>query len=152
MRCRRLVTALSVVALVALVTGCAGPNASSLASDTVSAAPASAGDLGGTWRGTLGWVGGHQYEDEALITLRIGNDGRFTGTVTPNRGTNNLARASSWAGTVVSRGNRVTLRNSEGPWTWLTLVRSGNTLYGVAGDPAAEANVMLKFERDDRRE
>jgi len=32
----------------------------------------------------------------------------------------------------------------------VTLVRSrnGNVLYGVANDPATEANVMLKIERD----
>jgi len=36
----------------------------------------------------------------------------------------------------------------------VTLVRSrnGNVLYGVASDPATEANVMLKIERDSRPE
>jgi hypothetical protein len=30
-------------------------------------------------------------------------------------------------------------------------VRSGDTLYGVASDPAFEANVMMKLDRDVRR-
>jgi hypothetical protein len=55
------------------------------------------------------------------------------------------------SGTLVANGNRVTLRNAQGPWTWLTLVRSGDTLYGVASDPAFEANVMMKLDRDVRR-
>jgi hypothetical protein len=152
MRHRRFATSLSSVALVVLVAGCAGPNAGSLASDTVAAAPAPASELSGTWRGTLGWVGAHQYEDEARITLRIEEDGTFTATVTPNRGTNNLAQASTWSGTVVTKGNRVTLRNTEGPWPWVTLVRSSNTLYGVAADPSPGTGpVMLEFEREGRQ-
>ena len=99
---------------------------------------------------TLGQVRADQYEDEALITIRIEQDGTFTATVTPNRGANNLAKPAKLAGTVVTRGNRVTLRNEESSWPWLTLVRTrdGKVLYGVANDPASETNVMLKFERD----
>ena len=135
---RILAAGLSGVALVVLMAGCAGPGVLARSSD-----------LTGVWHGTLGQVRADQYEDEALIALQINDDGTFSGTVTPNRGTNNLAKASKWVGTVVTRGSRVTLRNSEGPWPWLTLVRSGNNvLYGVANDPAAEQNVMLKFERD----
>src|SRR5262249_44905920 len=64
----------------------------------------------------------------------------------------NVPSGSKLAGTVVARGNRVTLRNEEGPWPWLTLVRTrdGKVLYGVANDPASETNVMLKLERDGR--
>jgi hypothetical protein len=144
---RRVATRLSGVALVALVGG-AGPSASSLASGPVATASARASELSGAWHGSFGWVGAYFYEDEARITLRIEEDGAFTATITPNGGTNNLAKASTWSGTVVTKGNRVTVRNSEGPWPWVTLVRSGNTLYGVATDPATQANVMLKFERD----
>jgi len=130
---------LTAVVLVVLLVGCAGPGGL-----------ARSGDLTGTWHGTLGQVSADQYIDEALITLEIRDDGTFSATVTPNRGANNLAKASKWSGTVVTRGNRVTLRNTEGPWTWVTLVRSRNSdvLYGVANDPGSEVNVMLKFDRD----
>jgi len=138
------------VALVALVAGCAEPSAGFFASRAVATDLAPASDLIGTWHGTLGQVRADQYEDEALITLRIEQDGTFTATVTPNRGTNNLAKPAKLAGTVVTRGSRVTLRNEESSWPWVTLVRTrdGKVLYGVANDPASETNVMLKFERD----
>jgi hypothetical protein len=151
MRNGRVATVLAGVALVALVAGCARPTAGGWVSDTIAAALTPVSELSGIWRGTIGQVAGHQYENEARITLRIEEDGAFSATVTPNGGTNNLAKASTLAGTVVTRGNRVTLRNSEGPWSWVTLVRSGNTLYGVAVDPAPEEHVMLKVERDDRQ-
>lgn len=57
-----------------------------------------------------------------------------------------LRACSALSGTVVTHGNRVTLQNTWGPWTSITLVHSGNTLYGVAVDPAFEANVMLKLD------
>jgi len=143
MKHRRLAAGLSGVALVVLMAGCAGPGALARSSD-----------LSGTWYGTLGEVGANQYEDEALITLRIEDDGTFSATVTPNRGTNNLAKAARWAGTVVTRDNRVKLRNSEGPWPWVTLVRTrdGKVLYGVANDPGSESHVMLKFDRAGSRQ
>jgi hypothetical protein len=47
----------------------------------------------------------------------------------------------------------MTLRNTQGPWPWIVLQRSGNdVLYGIANDPAIEAPVMIKFERGDSRE
>ena len=150
----RFATGLSAVALLVLVAGCAGPNAGLFESDTGAAAPAPPSELRGAWHGTFGWVGANFYEDEARIILRIEEDGTFSATVTRNGGANNLAKATTWAGTAVTSGNRVTLRNSKGPWGWVTLVRSrnGNVLYGVASDPATEANVMLKIERDGSRE
>jgi hypothetical protein len=136
---RMFALSLTATALVTLLPGCAG-----------SGVLVRNSDLSGIWHGTLGQCRADQYEDEALITLQIKDDGTFTANVIPNRGANNLAKPSKLAGTVVTKGNRVTLRNEEGPWTWLTLVRTrdGNVLYGVAHDPAPETNVMLKFERD----
>jgi hypothetical protein len=126
------------VALVALTAGCAETGALARPSD-----------LSGTWHGTYGWIRPDLYDDEARITLQIREDGTFSATVTPNGGGNNLAKPTTWSGTVVVRGNRVTLR-SNGNWGWLTLARSegGNVLYGVAHDPAIESAVMLKFDRD----
>ena len=147
---RTLASAFCSLALAVFLTGCATPGSGLFASVPVASDLVPDSGLIGTWHGTLGQVRADQYEDEALLTLRIEPDGRFTATVTPNRGTNNLAKPSKLAGTVVSRGNRVTLRNEEGPWPWLTLVRTrdGKVLYGVANDPASETNVMLKLERD----
>jgi hypothetical protein len=144
----RFAAGLSGLVLVVLVAGCAGPSAGSLSSDAVAAAPAPPRELSGTWRGTFSWVGAYFYEDEARVTVQIKGDGTFTGSVLPNRGANNLAKPSTWAGTVVTRGNRVTLRNTEGPWPWVTLARSGDTLYGAAVDPGTFANVMLRLDRD----
>jgi hypothetical protein len=132
-------------ALLGLVAGCSGLGAryAAVATDI---SPGS--HLSGAWHGTYGTVGGDLYQAEAKIALQIRDDGTFTATMTPNRGTNNLARPSTLSGTVVDRGNLVTLRNTEGPWPWLTLVRAGNVLYGVAADPSSQDNVMLKLERD----
>ena len=105
-------------------------------------------ELQGTWTGTSGWVCDWFYIGESIFTLHIREDGTFTALVTPNGGANNLAKRSTLSGTVVANGSRVTLQNTEGPWTWLTLVRSGNTLYGVAVDPAFEGNVMLWLDRE----
>jgi hypothetical protein len=137
------------VAMLWLVAGCAGLDRTS--SVPSPAASIAVRELTGTWRGTAGWVGANQYEGESSLTLQIGDDGRFSAAVKPNRGTNNYAKASTLSGTVVASGDRITLRNSQGPWTSLTLVRFGDTLYGVASDPAFEANVMVKLDRDASR-
>jgi hypothetical protein len=136
-----------VIAMVGLVAGCAGPSSS--ASDSVSASVAPASDLGGTWSGSFGQLAASHYEDEGTVVLQINEDGTFTAAVARGGGTNNLAKPSTWAGTVVTNGNHITLRNSHGPWPWIRLTRSGdNTLYGIANDPATEAHVLLKFERE----
>jgi len=87
-----------------LVAGCAGPNAASLASNPVATDLARASGLAGTWHGDFGWIGASFYEDETRITLRIEEDGTFTAIVTRNGGANNLAKATTWSGTVVTRG------------------------------------------------
>jgi hypothetical protein len=140
---------LFMVAMPWLVAGCAGLDGTSSAHSP--AASIAVLEVTGTWRGTAGWISDYQYEGESSLTLQIGDDGKFTMAVKPNGGTNNYAKASALSGTVVASGNRVMLRNSEGPWTSLTLVRSGDTLYGVALDPAFEGNVMVKLDRDARR-
>ena len=145
MRQRRLVAGLSTLAILTAATGCAGVDPTSSAPAPAASIPSS--DLRGTWSGSAGWVGANQYEGESSVIVQIGDDGRFTASVTPNRGTNNYAHASALSGTVVTHGNRVTLQNTQGPWTSITLVRSGNTLYGVAVDPAFEAPVMLQLDR-----
>jgi hypothetical protein len=134
--------------LAALVAGCVGPSASisSGASGPVATALAPDSELAGTWRGSFGQVSAFQYLDEGECILQIKEDGTFTATCRPSKGTNNLAKTSTWSGTVVISRNRVTLRSSQE--AWLTLIRSGNTLYGVAEDPLVEATIMMRFERE----
>jgi len=145
MRQRAFVAVLTV--LMAIVAGCAGPSAGS-GSGPVRAALAPASELTGTWHGSFGWAGGGGgfYLDDANCVLQIREDGTFTETVTPAPASNNLAKRWTWSGTVVTRGNRVTLRTSQGPS--VTLIHSGNMLYGVADDPLVEAAITIKLERD----
>jgi hypothetical protein len=143
----RVVVPTSVFVLAVLVAGCAGSGAST--SGGAAAAVAPVGDLSGTWYGNFGQIGAVLYIDEALTVLHINPDGTFTATVTRGYGTNNLAKPSTLSGTVVTNGNRVTLRNSQGPWPWIVLIRSGDdVLYGIPNDPAIEAPVTMKFERE----
>ena len=144
-----LIARVSTVVMVWLVAGCAGLGEFSAA--TSPAALSAVSELQGTWTGTSGWVCDSFYIGESIFTLHIREDGTFTALVTPNGGANNLAKRSTLSGTVVANGSRVTLQNTEGPWTWLTLVRSGNTLYGVAVDQAFEGNVMLRLDRESAR-
>jgi hypothetical protein len=140
------------VGLVALVAGCAGPSASisSDASGPVASALAPARELAGTWRGSFGQISAIFYMDEGECILQIKEDGTFTAACRPSKaGTNNLAKASTWSGTVVISRNRVTLRSSQE--AWITLIRSGNTLYGVAEDPLVEATIMMNFDREGSR-
>ncbi len=137
------------MASLASLAGCAGPMArpDSRASSSVPAALAP-DQFTGTWRGSFSQMAASLYEDEGDYMLQIKEDGTFTATVTRAKlGTNNLAKASTWSGTVVTRGNRVTLRSSQGPS--VTLIRSGNSLYGIAEDPLAEATIAMSLQRVD---
>ncbi len=148
----RLAQLVSSVGLVALVAGCAGPSAqiASDASGPIAAALAPASDLTGTWRGSFSQVSAIFYIDDGDVVLQIKEDGTFVARVTRSKaGTNNLAKAGTWSGTVVRSGNRITFRSSQGPS--LTLVRSGNTLYAVAEDPLVEATIMLRLDKEGSR-
>ena len=141
----RLISALSLTLLLA---GCAGPSARfgglGLRDDRSSPPPAS--DLTGTWRGLYAWPGGTYWPDDATGTLQINPDATFTAKVTPSPGANNLAKASTWSGTVEVTGNRVVLRSSKGPSVSLT--RKGDRLYGITQDPIVEVPVTISLQRD----
>ncbi len=57
-----------------------------------------------------------------------------------------LSPASNLTGTWRGSFTQVGTVLSQGPW--LTLVRSGNTLYAVAEDPLVEATIMLRLEHE----
>ena len=136
------------VALLAL-TGCGGPTSRTSFAMSALAASSTAGDLQGVWRGSFNEVEAVLYEDDADCMLQILGDGTFFARVTPGPGTNNLAKPRTWSGVVEERGNRVILKSFRGPW--LTLMRSGDRLYGVTDDPIAEVPIALRLEREGAR-
>lgn len=54
-----------------------------------------------------------------------------------------LAKPGRSSGTVVERGRLVVF--SQGRWS--SLVRSGDTMYGVANDPTTGADIEIAFRR-----
>ena len=132
------------VALVVVIVGCTGPGVGS--SPSGPATPAN--DLAGTWHGLFWWLGGTYWEDEGRLRLQIREDGTFTLTMTPTGAANNIAKAASWSGTVSQRGARVVFHVVKGPLpAWSSLARSGDTLYGVAKNPATGADIEIELER-----
>lgn len=133
-----------------VLAGCAGPSTitettgKTAGPGTVAAAEAS--DLTGTGHGLYAWPGGTYWPDDATGTLQINPDGTFTAKVIPSPGANNLAKASTWSGTVEVAGNRVVLRSSKGPSVSLT--RKGDRLYGITQDPIVEVPVTISLQRD----
>ena len=128
---------LMALALASLIAGCvevgvspAGPTAP-------------AHDVAGTWHGTFWWLGGSYWADEGTCLLEIKEDGTFTLSITPAAAANNLAKPGRWSGTVAERGRLVVF--SQGRWS--SLVRSGETMYGVANDPATGADIEITFRR-----
>ena len=137
---RALFSILGVVA----IAGCAGPSV-----DQSISRPAEFADaLAGTWQGSFWWVGGVLYVDEGSLLVQIKEDGTFTATMTPTGAANNIAKASSWSGTVSQSGRRVVFHLAKGSLpTWSSLARSGDMLYGVAKNPATGADIAIKVER-----
>jgi hypothetical protein len=144
----------SILALIALVAGCAGPSArvgSSESGEDGSALPA-AREFSGTWHGAY-WALpalGNSYGDEADCTLRIKDDATYTVKCERAKiGANDLARASSWSGRVATKGARVILQDKDGLWPNIVLRRSGNNiLYGTSLDPLVGATVEIEFEHE----
>jgi hypothetical protein len=119
--------------VVALIAGSAVPNVD----QSMSRPAAFAGDLVGTWQGAFWWLGGVLYADEGSLLVQIKEDGTFTATMTPTAAANNIAKASSWSGTVSQSGRRVVFHLAKGSWpAWSSLERFGDMLYGVANNPA----------------
>jgi len=144
MRQRPSMAVLTAIALIALVTGCAGPMAGSASSPA--GAPGPAGDLAGVWHGSYGWIGASYLADDGDCVLRIEEGGTFTLAVTPAKAASNIAKASAWSGTVVTRGNRVTLRTSQGPWVHPRSLR--HHALRVSRDPVVEVTIMIRLDRD----
>ncbi len=136
---RRFVESLAAAALVMLSAGCAGPSVQAGVSATpqVAFAPAPVAQLSGTWRGPFYEIASHRTSKvmEGDMVIRIAGDGTFTAT---------SAGRPQLTGTVTVKGNRVIFDSSSG--SRVTLMRSGNTLYGLARDEQTGANVAIRLD------
>ena len=146
----RSVRSLSILALVALVAGCAAHGArvrNAASSEDRSALPA-ARELNGTWHGSYWQLGMVLYDDDANCTVRVMDSARFTANCTRSAvGTNNIAKSSTWSGRVATKGNHVILKDDRGMWPIIVLKRSGNNiLYGTTLDPLTGAIVEMDLE------
>lgn len=149
MRQRPFASVLSILVVLALSAGCAGPTVGSAA---VTPAAFDEG-LVGTWNGTFWALAEFYYPVEGIMVLQIRKDRSFTVTVTPTGAANNIAKPGSWSGTVSEERGRVVLHATEGAFpVFSSLKRSrAGELYGVANDPASGGgDIGFKFERADR--
>jgi hypothetical protein len=132
--------------VVAVIAGCARPSLD----PSMSRPAAFAGDLAGTWQGSFWWIGGFFYVDEGSLRVQIKEDGTFTATMTPTGAANNIARSSSWSGTV-SQSRLVVFHLAKGALpAWSSLASSSDILYGVAKNPATGADIAITLERATR--
>jgi hypothetical protein len=149
MRQRPFASVLSMLVVVALIAGCAGPTVESAA-----LRPAAFDEhLVGTWNGMFWALGEFYYPIEGIMVLQIREDHSFTVTVSPTAAANNIAKAGSWSGTVSEEHGRVVLHATKGAFpVFSSLKRSRNgELYGVANDPASGGgDIAFKFERGDQ--
>jgi hypothetical protein len=132
------------IVVVALIAGCAGLNTG----PAVAPPTTSPGDLSGTWNGFFWALGGFYYPIEGTLLLQIKEDGTFTAAMRPTPGANNIAKASSWSGTIGQRGQHVVFHFSQGQLpVWSSLARSADTMYGVTKDPATGFGIGIMLER-----
>ncbi len=137
---RKLIGLLALVLLGMVATGCAGPAtaASSGPTGPVAFTPARVAQVSGTWRGVFYEVASHRTSKvlEGQVELRINEDGTFTETMTGQ---------PALSGKVSVQGNRVVLDSATG--SQLTLMRSGNTLYGLTAQLVSGASVAVRLNR-----
>ena len=136
----KLIGLLALVALGMLAAGCAGPNVAvgSAPTGPVAFTPAPGPQVSGTWRGMFYEVASHRTSKvlEGQIVLQINEDGTFTETLTGQ---------PALTGKVTVKGNRVVLDSSTG--SQMTLMRSGNTLYGLTSQLVSGASVSVRLNR-----
>ena len=116
------------VALTVLVSACAGPSARG-----------DSGALAGTWHGAF-VHGGADYTSpsKADLTLQVKEDSTYTFR---------WGSRAETTGTVADQGNRVILDDSSG--SRITLMRSGDTLYGVMKDTATGRAATMGLTKDE---
>ena len=149
MRQRTLASTVIAVMLTALISGCAGPMAGG-----AQVVPASFDEhLAGTWNGRFWALGGFYYPIEGLMVLEVRPDHTFTVTATPTAAANNIAKPSTWSGTVTEEKGRLVLHVDKGAFPMFSSLkrRGSDELYGVANDPASGGgNIGFAFEKSDQ--
>ena len=145
---------LSILALVALVAGCAAPGARVRAtgSDEGGSALAAPSEFVGTWRGFYWQLGMVYYLDDADCTLQIKEDRAFTATCKRSAvGANNIAKSSTWSGRALIENDRIVLDDEAGSWPSIVLRRSADGgLFGTTLDPLVGATIEMELQRAPR--
>jgi len=152
---------ISLLALGAMMAGCAGPSAtvssSSATGEEGSALPTTTAlpsprDFAGTWHGSYRALPamGNSYDDEADCALRIKDDATYTVTCGRAKiGANDLARGSSWSGRVVTKGHEIVLHDQGGLWPTIVLRQSADgALFGTTLDPLVGPTIEIEFARE----
>ena len=140
MRQHSFVSVLSMLVVVALIGGCAGPTVGSAA-----VTPAAFDEhLVGIWNGMFWALGEFYYPIEGIMVLQIREDRSFTVTVAPTGAANNIAKAGSWSGTVSEEHGLVVLHATKGAFpVFSSLKRSRNgELYGWPTTRRAAAETL----------
>jgi hypothetical protein len=137
----RVLTGISTALLSVIVLGCAGPAPDigvGLADSGQSPAPPAR--LCGTWQGDFSYIGSdHQSSTGASdVMLDVRGDSSYTLRWATNRPSK---------GTVTAGKNRVILDDESG--SRITLVRSGDTLYGVMKDQANGRPTMMSLKKQE---
>lgn len=149
MRQRTLASAVLAVVLTAFIAGCAGPMAGA-----APVVPARFDEhLVGTWNGKFWALGEFYYPIEGLMVLEVRPDHTFTVTATPTAAANNIAKPSTWSGTVTEEKGLLVLHTEKGAFPMFSSLkrRGADELYGVANDPASGGgNIGFVFEKGDQ--
>jgi hypothetical protein len=116
------------ITLTMLVAACAGP--------TTQAGSAA---LPGMWHGSFAHAGAdYTSPSRADLTLQVRDDSTYTFK---------WGSRPESTGTIVDQGNRIVLNDSSG--SQITLVHSGDTLYGVMRDTATGRSAMMNLAKDE---
>ena len=149
MRQRAFAWAVFAVVVTALA-GCAGPMAGPRR-----VVPASFDEnLVGTWNGKFWGIGDFYYPVEGVMVLEVRPDHTFTVKATPTAAANNIAKPSTWSGTVTEDGRgRLVLHAGTGAFPMFSSLkrRGSDQMYGVANDPASGGgSIGFSFEKATR--
>ena len=145
---RRVLRSVPLIALIALLPACATEKSTTVARLTESDAVRSTlpHDLIGTWTGTFGPAaeGGGGGGKSGHLTLEIKDDASYRLISTGQGGAGAGTTADS--GVVVANGRGITLKSSSGHW--ISLMRSGDALYGVIPHLSRGYTIHMSVEKD----
>jgi hypothetical protein len=128
------------VALTMVIAGCAGPTTQAGSGTTASAeAPLRPAGLRGTWQGSFLHPGAdYTSPHNSNLTLEVREDSTYT---------LKLGSRAAQTGTITTQGNRVVLNDSSG--SRMTLMQSGDSLYGVMKDNATGRATTMNLEKQE---